>query len=509
MLLKALEADEPGLRYNGLQLAELRIHRHPELHTAVLDRTSDTDARVRMQAALTLSTLSDEGYTRQIEGIRNALLEVLGHPEADRWAAMAVAVAAARQPVAFIEALVRSPDAPSQHQQSVIETLSRLVGKQTDGQQAQRILAVLKSSRTLSPAGKAGAIESLAGSWGGKQPIPSKEIVPVLESLESDRHPSVLRSCGQLRHAMELPVSQVLREQVTAALKNVQDHSLPLEERLSLLKLIELEDFDRRASVLYALLDNREPQALQEEVLWQLWRADDPEIAHELVERWPTLGPAARKGAGDILLYKSVNQEVLLSALESGKIKMGEMNFDLERRRTLLWWSDKESVKKRAEALFSDAGVVTRREAIDQMRPALELPGNLAEGQQVFANLCANCHRYGDMGQDVGPALTEIHRKSKEALLYDILDPNAAVDTRYLNHQVRTTDGNIYSGIVARETDESVSLKMIGGQEQTIDKADIDRFTSLGISYMPEGQEAALNPQDFADLLAFLQQPAS
>jgi putative heme-binding domain-containing protein len=143
------------------------------------------------------------------------------------------------------------------------------------------------------------------------------------------------------------------------------------------------------------------------------------------------------------------------------------------------------------------------------MRPALELEGNVAHGREVFSQLCATCHRYAELGQDVGPALTEIHRKSKESLLYEILDPNAAVDTKYLNHQIRTTDGNIYSGIVSRETDEAVTLKMAGGMEQVIPKKDIERFQSLGISYMPEGQEAVMGQQDLADLLAFLQQPAS
>ena len=184
---------------------------------------------------------------------------------------------------------------------------------------------------------------------------------------------------------------------------------------------------------------------------------------------------------------------------------MGEMNFDLERRRTLLWWTDNEAVKKRAERLFSDTGVVTRQEAIDQMRPALELVGDLLNGEQHFINLCSQCHRYGEIGKEVGPVLTEINRKSKESLLYDILDPNAAVDTKYINHQVRTKDGNIYTGIIAEESDREIVLLMMGGQEQKILKSEMEQLSSLGISMMPEGQEANLSPQDMADLLAFLQ----
>ena len=106
------------------------------------------------------------------------------------------------------------------------------------------------------------------------------------------------------------------------------------------------------------------------------------------------------------------------------------------------------------------------------------------------------------------PYLTEINRKSKESLLHDILDPNAAVDTKYLNHRVRTKDGSIHMGIVQRETDTEVSLRMMGGVENTIPKVSIEEFTSLGVSMMPEGQEENMSHQDMADLLAFLQQPS-
>jgi len=305
---------------------------------------------------------------------------------------------------------------------------------------------------------------------------------------------------------MQLPVSASAKRQIKAALTEVKDNNRPIVERMKLLQLIELEKFDQRATTLYALLDNREPLALQKEALQQLSKTDEPSVGAQLVKLWPTLGPEARKQASNILLYKVYNQPVLLTALEEGKINMGEMNFDLERRRTLLWWTSDEEVKKRAEALFSDAGVVTRKEAIEKMRPALALNGKIEKGEELFTTLCSQCHVYGQQGKNVGPILTEINRKSKESLLYDILDPNAAVDTKYINHQVRTSDGNIYTGIIANETDTQVTLKNIGGQEQTINKSEIEQLSSMGISMMPEGQEENMTAQEMADLLAFLQQ---
>jgi putative heme-binding domain-containing protein len=109
------------------------------------------------------------------------------------------------------------------------------------------------------------------------------------------------------------------------------------------------------------------------------------------------------------------------------------------------------------------------------------------------------------LGNDVGPVLTEINRKSKDLLLHDILDPNAAVNTQYINHRLETTSGVVHFGIVKAETDKSVTIRKMGGETVSIDKSAIKRFNSLGTSLMTEGLENSLTLQDMADLLAFLQ----
>jgi len=139
------------------------------------------------------------------------------------------------------------------------------------------------------------------------------------------------------------------------------------------------------------------------------------------------------------------------------------------------------------------------------MRPSLCLEGSRQKGSEVIDVLCGQCHLYKDQGNDVGPILTEINRKSKESLLYEILDLDAAVDTRYINHKVALEDGNIHIGIIDSETDQSVVIKKLGGARIQVNKAEIKEFISFGSSMMSEGLEANLNHQEMADLLAFLQ----
>ena len=143
------------------------------------------------------------------------------------------------------------------------------------------------------------------------------------------------------------------------------------------------------------------------------------------------------------------------------------------------------------------------------MKPALGLEGSAANGIQVFDLVCGNCHQYGTRGKEVGPTLTDIGRKSKETLLHDILDPNAAADPQYIHHRLETHAGMVHLGIVGTETDKAITIKKMGGESVVVNKSDVKSFRSLGSSLMMEGLENSMTTQEMADLLAFLQHEPS
>ncbi|MCK5815426.1 MAG: c-type cytochrome, partial [Flavobacteriaceae bacterium] len=314
----------------------------------------------------------------------------------------------------------------------------------------------------------------------------------------------LIRATGDLRKELGLSSSSKIKPILKNAYTIVLDQNSTTEQRLENLKFISLDNFENRANVLYLLINNKMPIALQKEAMGQLRNSNNKTIAPKLLELWSTLGSETRRTATDILLYKSYNHPVLLTAMENNQVSLGEFNLDLERRRVLLF-SRNPDTKKRAKLLFSDAGVVQRKEVIEKMKPALKLEGDNDNGKILFTRVCANCHVFGTIGIEVGPSLTEISRKSKEALLHDILDPNSAVDAAYLNHKLVTKDGNIYMGLVFNETDKEITLKMMGGTTETIKKDEIESLTSTGASLMFEGLENSLTLQEMADLLTFLQ----
>jgi putative heme-binding domain-containing protein len=108
------------------------------------------------------------------------------------------------------------------------------------------------------------------------------------------------------------------------------------------------------------------------------------------------------------------------------------------------------------------------------------------------------------VGVDVGPSIASLTDKSPESLLIAILDPNRAVENKY-NQLIATTEKNETAvGILTEETATTVTLTTIGGHQQTLIRKNLASLETHAVSLMPEGLEAELNPQQMADLLAFL-----
>lgn len=498
-LLRALDDATAGVRENALFIAENRIPSSDRILSKCLEMCGDNDQRVRMQAALSVSVLSPEAYASRAEDVLTALMSASEKP-ADDWNIAAITLAAKHGAADLFARIAKEGGKDN-------ETLLRSLAMVSSATlpQLQQVLETVATAN-LPVRTRESLIDQLA-----KNDLPKggNNLVRSIRMLEESGDMGLVSASAALRNTLGLPASAEFLRVSKGSVRAVADKSLPDSVRLKHLRMIALLPYREKSDVLFACLDNTEPLKIQETALQQLGNYQEVEIGRRLVEKWPDLGPQIRRYAGDVLLYKKVHHDALLTGLEKGVINIGEMNFDLERRRTLLRWTDDENTKRRAQALFTDAGVVNRKEAIDKMRPALALTGSVENGKKVYTNVCGHCHVYGSEGQNVGPVLTEINRKSKESLLHDILDPNAAVDTKYINHRVETKTGEVHMGIVDSETDESVTIKKMGGEMVTINKSDIAKFNSLGTSLMMEGLEGSFTHQEMADLLAYLQQGAS
>lgn len=495
-VLAALQDKNAAIRESVLKISENYLTESESILNKIIALLNDLDARVRMQAALSLSMLPENHpfYKNNQDLILQSLAKTAKLPN-DEWNVAAITLAAQTQIVELFARIYQEKNVNS----SLLASLALNISGETEN-----VLSILRylSTRPISDKEKTLVVSQLAKHT---EKVNGKSIENQVSQLEQKAELDLLTSLASLRQKLKLqPSSQFLKYSKEAS-KNVLDTSLPDSVRVQYLSLLDFLPYAQKSTILFECLKNNQPLKLQENALRQLSSYREKEIGNKVVAMWKDLSPQTRRYASDLLLYIESNHDALLTGLEKGIINIGEMNFDLERRRTLLWWTDNENTKTRAKRLFSDSGVSNRQAAMDKMKPSLTLKGNSINGEKVFSNTCATCHKYGSIGKEVGPVLTEISRKSKATMLHDILDPNAAVDPKYVNHSLETKSGAIHMGIVANETDKSVTIHKIGGEKVLINKSEIKKFRSLGTSLMMEGFENALSNQEMADLLEFLQ----
>lgn len=510
LLEKAIQDEAPVIRELAVRLMEQEKDFPDEGALKITELADDPHPRVRMQVALSLSGLTMQDHT---EETLDALLAIAEKDKADPWMRMALAASMRSDPLLMLRMLMTHPDAiRSEGSDELLGMLSSGLGASKDTDGITAVVSSLANSDTkqLKVAGKIldGMVEGInrANHTHRFESRARGILTGALPRLEEINDIGIISNCWRIREIAGLSPAPNRKELLEDARLVVENKDGLPKERREQLALIGFMDYGDREDLLFGLLDSQEPQSLQDAAIRQIGEDGGISGAEKLIANWKTFTPETRRRASDILLYQKANHDLLLTALESGALSLGEMNFHLERRRRLLWSEDTD-IAARAEKLFSDAGVVTRKEAMAQMRPAISMQGSPGSGQKVFGTNCAQCHRIGTVGKNVGPDLTDIFRKSGQSLLHDIIDPNAAVDTKYISHTIETNDGELIAGYIYEETDQQITLRQVNGEDRTVARRNIKSLQSSGLSLMPEGLEGAIDVQQMADLLAFLQEP--
>ena len=498
ILKLALDHREAEIQRHAVVLAEARTD-DQELWNKILKLTSDTDSRVRRQLALSLSRHLKLAVDDKVA----ALMALLNASNSDHFTLLAVLASAPGTSAAFLHELLQSATTPMIPPEWYADLAALAV--HDSAVNVSTVLAGLSSGRHADSVVTA-ILYGLSETNRDFQFTATRklQISNALDKLENEKFTKI-QACWKLRKRLGLETSTNYQLIIDRALAVLHDEQVNPAQRIQAFRLIADQDLPELPKLLMSLLDISQPQDLQLAAAEKLAEISSDDLADELIARWNQYGPQIRVQVSDILIYQSQHHPKLLSALENGQLSMGELNLHLERRRELLF-ADDPQVRERAKRLFTDAGVVTRKEALNKFRSVMKLTGDPVSGAEVYQVLCSSCHIRGDIGKEVGPNLTEIHRKSAETLIHDIIDPNAAVETAYINHLVSTSEGEQFSGIIIHETDQVIVIRNLGGEDQNINRKDIFKLESTGMSIMPEGFENSLDQQKMADLLAFLQQ---
>ncbi|WP_395745749.1 PVC-type heme-binding CxxCH protein [Prosthecobacter sp.] len=368
-------------------------------------------------------------------------------------------------------------------------------------------------------------VSAITNFWLGTNPTQNiSGVAPLLQATASMKMPP-----DQQQHFLSL-VAELPRNELAAVLKAVglgfakagtsiekvdQEHRLAAifekaaasatdakaseSVRLDAIGLLGLTSSKEAAEALNECVAKGQPDAVQAAAVHTLAQGVSATVTKALLSAWTGLGAQAKEAALGALLSR---EDRALALLESGVVKPQE--FSASQVQALL---KHKSPKVAAAAKTALASVIppSREEVMVKFKPAIAAKGDAAKGQAQYMARCVACHRAGNMGLQVGPDLITVKTKGRDALLTAILEPHKEVASQFIAYTVNTRDGQTLMGIITNDTASSMTLKMMGGIEKTLQRSEIKGSSSTGQSLMPEGLETGMSVQDMADLLSFIE----
>ncbi len=130
-------------------------------------------------------------------------------------------------------------------------------------------------------------------------------------------------------------------------------------------------------------------------------------------------------------------------------------------------------------------------------------------GKALFNDLkglaCVKCHVVGGQGGAVGPELSGVAAKyPREELIDSVLYPSRRISSGYEPVVIATADGKVLTGLVRSDTADGLEIEDADGKRIKLAKADVEDRKASDVSLMPNGIVEGITPEDFADLIAYL-----
>jgi putative membrane-bound dehydrogenase-like protein len=467
VLQSALADEHPGVRRLAARLAEPRLNVDPELASTVAGLAVDRDPSVRQQVAYSLGEWN--------------------HAESGRALAK---IALADSGDVYITAALLS---------SVNESNLAVILEEVLAQESPPLTILKPLLATASALGEPNLIQrglaSVTADKGGRLSVAQMNaLAGLLEAV--DRR-------GLEAAGADAELGERLAAAFAVARRTALDESADLATRTGAVTLLGsgLGQADAASDTLGKLLVPRNSAELQSAAVAALSRLGAPNATKVLLSGWRSYSPAVRGQVLDALLGRTEWSRTLLGAVEKGEIPPSQIE---ARRRQQLLNSKNDSVRAAAQKLFADMDSSDRTKVVEEHRRAARLSGDAGRGKEVFKKRCAGCHRLENEGYGPGSDLTALTNKSPEALLIAILDPNRAVEDKFIDYIAVMNDGRQFNGILQEETGASITLAAADGKTQTILRKDLESLAATGKSLMPEGMDKDLTEEDLADVIAYV-----
>jgi putative membrane-bound dehydrogenase-like protein len=496
---RALCDEHYAVRRHALVLSERWLQEDAELLASVAALADDAHPHVRLQAALTL------GQSRA-PAAAAALARLAAASQGDTWLQAAILSSAAETADCLLTEVLQHTESATLVP-SLLRPLVSIVGARHRNEEISRVLAAIETAKGPIAVGLqatclTGLLEGL--NRGKPEVLTHRDGQRSLRALLANPDADVRQLAFQVATLVRLQEAPEMKAALDAAARTALDDSRPLPERMAAVALWKGAPFEELAVVAQQLLDPRQPLDLQLAAVEALATVDDVRAADLLLQDWLSKTPKVQAAVLDAIFQRQNRLVKLLDALQQGAVPPSSL--EAARREQLRDNADAEIRRRSRELLVLQGVTKDRQEIMARYTEALSLARDPVRGQVVFDRQCAKCHRVQDQGFVVGPDLAATIQRTDEMLVSDIFDPSNQITAGFNTYTVVTEDGRIYTGVLAAESATHVTLCREEGKEDTILRKDIDEMAASRTSMMPERVEQDLQPQDLADLIAYLRQ---
>ena len=458
LLMRLCDDPDPRIVEQAILASESRVANSNKLRERIARLTDHADARVRFRALLTATQMPP-----------------VPKRAADNWEATAMLIAAGKRGGTVLANMLQNSDAVEKHVSEpgrFFNRLSRLAAASKDEREQAKAIAALVANAEYGQAGLTGFLSETVRD--------GKSLAEVRASLDDKTRAKVDQAIAAAR---------------TAATS--VDKADPVR-----CEAIDLVAFANDATnILRPLAETDKSQGVRLRAIAALATNKDVEPWKQLLAQYPSQTPAIQRAILDGLFASVERTTLLLDEIAAGRIKPAVI--DPIHAKMLLTHKD-ATIKKRAEKVMASAIPADREKVLSEYKSVLTMDAEPSRGRTIFEKRCAICHKIGSIGVKFAPDISDSREKSPEQILTDIIQPNRAIDSNYFSYTATTTDGRVRTGVLAAETSTSVTLKQQEGKSETLRRDEIESLQNDGVSYMPEGLEKDIPPQDMADLISFI-----
>ncbi len=346
--------------------------------------------------------------------------------------------------------------------------------------------------------------DRVLNSW---RPLPVRELEPAAVALRTNL-PGIFSGSPKVQaEGAKVAAGLGIKEVSPALFALLADKAQPPQTRAdSLTALATLKDSGLEKAVDTSLKDDASlVRAAARNILLRLKPTDALPIMEEavlqgdVIERQAALASLANfTQPGTNAIFSKA-----LDVLTSGEFPAAARLDLVEAARRRAAGDIKSKLAKYESGLPADDAVVS---------PYLDcLEGGDAErGRVIFRERtqvsCIRCHRAAGSGGDVGPDLSKLAAdpaKTRKYLLESLVAPNKAIAKGFESVLILDSNGQSFTGIIKKETDNTLDLMTAEGKLISLAKEDIEQRRPAK-SAMPDDLTKHLTKFDVRDLVEFL-----